>query len=69
MDDINRLIKGMDLHQPDWWLRFAEPNDLIDLARGTCGRETVRTRVAERLMMPVRAAIEVELVTSPKVKS
>lgn len=62
--------KGLDLHQPDWWITFATQAELIefvryvDQARGGLARarDTLRRQVCDRLFMPVRAAVEAKIV-------
>lgn len=73
MTTRENFIRGLDLIQPDWWIRFAEQQELADCVRlctdghsGTIkAKEQLRTRVAERLFVPVRAAMECGLVSSP----
>ena len=71
MDDLDRFIKAMDLHQPDWFGRFCTEQDSRDMAYAAREKdypklerllESRRQTIAQDLMMPVRAAIEAGLV-------
>lgn len=71
MDMLESFQKGLDLHQPDWWITYANAQEMVDyirdcseLGRGANDRAKIKLRrcVAGRLMMPVRAAIDAGLV-------
>lgn len=71
-DDRDTFMKAMDVQQPDWWIRFATQEDLVQFVyktrtwRGetadsdtiTFARESLRRSVASQLEMPVRAYVQ-----------
>jgi len=69
---LEAYILGLEIHQPDWWITYATQQDLIDCVRmctdghsGTVkAKQQLINRTAERLFMPIRAAIEAGLVVA-----
>jgi hypothetical protein len=66
MTDRDKLIAAMDLQQINWHISFADQVDLQQLARGDCSMESLRRRMADRLMMPIRAALASGMVAITK---
>lgn len=71
----DKLMKALDIHQPDWWITHATQQDLQDCVRlctdGSSGtikaKEQLRRRVADRFYLPINAAIEADIVRLPQV--
>lgn len=79
MDEIDRLIKGLDTHQPNWWQRHASQEDSIEFMERMAIIQRrfshpprtaieaaiikVKRDVAQRLTVALRAGIEAGLVT------
>lgn len=75
INQLEAFMKGLDLHQPNWWQSYANEQELKDFAHDVgqeivSGRsvERIRRCVAIRLLMPVRAAIDAGLVTANEEK-
>lgn len=76
MTDFEKLMKGLDLQNPSWAFQLADQADLRDFAydcttlssrsRQTIAFDRLRTRVAGKLMIVVRAALDAELVVMKK---
>ena len=77
MDDVlAKFMRGLDVQQPDWWITFADDQDVRHYARETWTwegkpadpahisrvRDSMRRSVASRLMLGCRAAITAGLV-------
>jgi hypothetical protein len=73
------LINAFSTQQPEWWISFAEIDDLKEVMRSLNyaesspgepvaaafqrNRDMLKRRIAERLTMPLRAAVHAGLVT------
>lgn len=71
MNIIDRLKAGLDIQQPNWWIDFANQQELKDFARqvtdkksGTVRAATnLRQQVVDRLFSVLRAAYTVGIFT------
>jgi hypothetical protein len=77
MDDIEKLMKALDLIAPDWAPKYADQQDLKDFARAVAptwsdssapgariarAMESMRSRVARDLYDVLRAGVEAQIV-------
>lgn len=72
---MDRFQAAMNIHQPDWFISFANEQELKDYARAlqtirdgkhsnTAAELALKRNVAHRLTMPLRAAVHAGLVES-----
>lgn len=70
--DETQLALAMDKQQPDWWIAYADEQDLKDTLRAifdarngvnriSKAEEHLRRSVVRRLFMPCRAAVHAGL--------
>lgn len=67
---MTRFMKGLDTQQPDWFIRFADPQSLADCVRsctdGLSGtvraKELLRNETAKRLALVLQAGVIAGLV-------
>jgi len=52
----------MDVHQPNWWIRWADQQDLIDASElaGERQKQFLRARSGNKVMLVLRSAWVVE---------
>ena len=76
MTQYEKFIKGLDTDKPDWFIVFANQQELMDCVRactdghsGTVhAKNTLRREVSERLLGIVRAAYVGGMVELPTIK-
>ena len=74
-NQFEMFIKGLDADKPDWWITFANEQELRDCVRectdghsGTVhARNVLRREVSERLFSVVRAAYNGGVVALPHI--
>lgn len=74
MTQYDKFIKGLDVDKPDWFIIYANQQELVDCIRqctdGVSGtvqaKNNLRREVSERLFAVVRAAYVGGMVDFPK---
>lgn len=63
MDVTEALMAKLDVYQPNWWIDWADQQDLKDLQRGMVGQEEVRNCCIRRVWIIFQAAQAAGLIT------
>ncbi len=58
-----KLMAQLDRYQPNWWIDWADQQDLKDIQRGMASQDTVRTRCIRKVWIIFAAAQTAGLIT------